>query len=267
TTVVLGAAMLGLLAGGLALLFGVAMLHDGAGLAGPGVAAVLGGGGLLLLAGVAIRRNAQKLIGEEVRIGADGVTAPGAGRGRFVPYARIERVLKTPRGVQLRVRDGGVVDVPASAVDIPEEPGAGGAAMDDLRERRALLHGCIDEAFRASRASDAKWARFERLDRAGRALDVWRRDLAGVAGGEGTYRDATLSRDDLLRVAEDPAQPPLRRVGAAVALAGARDVGTAKRVRAAANACLDDDLRRALDAAAEGEVLEAELARVEGRRA
>ncbi|MBL8612022.1 MAG: hypothetical protein JNL38_32065 [Myxococcales bacterium] len=74
-----------------------------------------------------------------------------------------------------------------------------------------------------------------------------------------------MTDDELEQVIGDAASSPERRVGATLALA-ARDAERARaRVRVAAPALADEELREALEAAAEGEVRAEYLARARRR--
>lgn len=75
-------------------------------------------------------------------------------------------------------------------------------------------------------------ARFALLDRDGRSQEAWRSDLRGLLTAE-SYRHQSITREDLLRVLEDPRSPAQRRVAAAMALADTPDATVAIRARAA----------------------------------
>jgi hypothetical protein len=120
----------------------------------------------------------------------------------------------------------------------------------------------IEDALAARVASQSQVARAAALERHGRPFARWRAELASLAQQGADYRrNAGLARDDLQRVLEDASAPTEHRVGAAVALAAAGEVDIRRRVRIAAAACADRDLRAALEAAAEEELDEAKLER------
>jgi hypothetical protein len=106
----------------------------------------------------------------------------------------------------------------------------------------------------------------ERLERRGRPLSVWRDDLGSLLGESEDYRRRGLSADDLGAVVEDPTAPVERRVAAAVALGARRRDEARRRVRIATQATVDEDLRLALERAAEGEIEAAAIEREARRR-
>ena len=90
----------------------------------------------------------------------------------------------------------------------------------------------------------------------GETASAWSARLA--SRDDHAYRGASLSRDDLLRIAETPTSPRLERVGATLALKDAPEPIRAK-VRIAIGALADRDLAAAMENALEGEVQEAVL--------
>jgi hypothetical protein len=176
-----------------------------------------------------------------VVVGSDGVVVRGLFRQRYLPYASIREVIEDDHGVRLALRDGGQQRLPATP---------GGEALG-ARVRGALA---------AHRAGSAG-ARFEELARGEQTVAAWRRELEKIAHHGDGYRDEARTSEALAAVAEDSAVAVDRRVGAALVLAARGDESAKRRVRFAASACADDDLREALEQAAEGEVAEGELAR------
>ena len=103
------------------------------------------------------------------------------------------------------------------------------------------------------------------LDRGGRSLAVFREHLLALGEERSDYRRIALPREDILSVLDDPAAPPERRVAAALALSRVDSPEVKERVRIAVSACADEDLKRALSAAAEDELSE-ELLQATRRR-
>jgi hypothetical protein len=117
-----------------------------------------------------------------------------------------------------------------------------------------------------ARGELAAGAKLELLDRGELAFDRWLerlRDLGRGRGGSG-YRSVGIERDELAQILENASAPPARRIAAAVALSAADKPEVKLRVRAIIDACANDDLRVAMERAAEGELAEEELARVVG---
>ena len=71
-----------------------------------------------------------------------------------------------------------------------------------------------------------------------------------------------MTPEDLLRVAEDPTVSPEQRLGAVMALAPRDNPAALARVRVAIDACANEALRDALEAAAAGTLDAATTGRV-----
>lgn len=184
-------------------------------------------------------------------VGADGLHL--VSDKMFVPIAKVERVDPYHAGVRVVRKDGGMNILP-----LPEPPGSPAF----IRAQAALLHA-IREA--KALAGSPRSPKLESLDAAGRAPQAWKSALAALAAGDGNYRVVAVTDDELEQVIGDAASSPERRVGATLALA-ARDAERARaRVRVAAPALADEELREALEAAAEGEVRAEYLARARRR--
>lgn len=199
----------------------------------------------LVIARLALRRVGKR----ELIVGTDGLRLRGFTE-RFVPLDAIERVEESPDGAWLYLA----------------------TSKARRRERVFLAHDRDrDEADRRSfvtRIEEVRAAHHERtetlatLEPGGRDVDAWLAHLRGVVAREGDYRNARVEPAMLERVVEDGAAPPSRRIGAALALAALGDPAARSRVRVAAEASADDDLRAALELAADGEVEESLFTRV-----
>jgi len=203
-------------------------------------------------------RGLRALFGPgEIVIGADGVIARSGGRVRFVGYDRLVSVDVEPSRVILHDADGGVVIARARKLD---------AALMDV------IHARVEDARAAFRAGDPGAQALAQLDRQGRDPGAWAAALRGVLEPAGDYRRPVLTRDQLTAVLESPAAPAARRLAAAVALHCGDDAEGRARIRVAAEACANPQLRVALGRAAEGDVAAAleeatlaeEAARAEG---
>jgi hypothetical protein len=189
------------------------------------------------------RTIARTLMRRTVHVGTDGLTIRGLWR-RYLPYSRIVRLREAGARVLVELRSGGTVILPV------------------LPASRGLMRR-IEEA-RATRGRSAA-AAASALAPEDRPVGQWRADLAKLVSPSADYREASVTTEDLAAVAEDAAQPAQQRIGAALALASSEDRGPRERVRIAARATEDPDLRAALEEAAEGEVAPSRLRRLSAR--
>lgn len=201
----------------------------------------------LLLEGT--RRVVRAAWTPSLTVGAEGVQVHGMWSTRFVPYAQLSAVEVTPSPagsfLRLPLVDGTSVGFSA-AVPFAQEP-----------ERAAALLNVRLRGWRARNLSGAA-----SLARSGRTVEAWREAVAQHLGGGGVFRSAAVGRDVLLDVLDGAAAPAPLRLGAALALSQS-DEGARARVRIAAEASADATLREALEAALEGRLDEAMVARVE----
>ncbi|MBW2453773.1 MAG: hypothetical protein JRI68_04655 [Deltaproteobacteria bacterium] len=176
-----------------------------------------------------------------VRVGTDGVRISGTLGSQLIRYGEISEVGSEGGAVVLGSKTG------------PDRVLVGGEPALAIRIREAM------EAQRERRSSGV---RVELLDQGERAPEAWRSDLAKLAQSATRYRDRGLNTQELAEVVEDPACSPRRRVAAAFALSqGDPDAPARRRVRVAAEACADDQLRLALEEAAQGELSDRRLRR------
>ena len=182
----------------------------------------------------------------QVIVGADGVVVRAPLRAaRFVPFSAIERVESEGRKLVL-TRAG---SEPALSVRLSGHPLA-----EALRDR-------VHEAAARARSRDRSRPVSELLDPGDREVAAWREDLARLLAPEGPYRGANLDVEQVAGVLDDPSAPPRLRVGAALALCESGAPEAKARVRVAAEACADDRLREALEAAAAEEIDDAVIRR------
>jgi hypothetical protein len=165
-------------------------------------------------------------------VGTDGVLVRGL-RERFIPFDQVASIddlsIVTTHGKRLQVAITGRPD-----------------------DRAAALHR-LHEAFAAYRAR-----RHESLDalrRGERSLKAWKEDLAKKARATATFRSAATSKDDFEAVLDNPTTAIEERLGAAVALASLGDAGV-ERVRIAAQSSVNERVRIAFEAAADGHLEE-----------
>jgi hypothetical protein len=183
----------------------------------------------------------------EVIVGSDGIRVQAAHRYEFF-YDRIERVEAQDKKLVLFLRGPSGSSVPFVAVR--GEPGV----VAGLAER-------INEALARAKRGEEERPVAGLLDPAGRSLAAWREALRALVSDAG-YRKSGVTRESLIEVLEDPAAPPGRRIGAALALRGSEHPESKARIRIVADACVDEALQRALEEAAEDELAEGTLERV-----
>lgn len=182
-----------------------------------------------------------------VTIGRDGVRLSGRGRPRFISYARVRDIEVLASKISLRLTDGSSVVV---------------------GRREASLLSRLSAAFEAYRTPANEVERPNEhahvLRRGERSSADWRAHLQKLAHKQ-DYRADVLDEEALANVVADPRVDPEQRVAAALALPKSDEARS--RIRVAAQSSADEDVERALGAAADDEVLEVELARAMQRRA
>ncbi|MCC6555618.1 MAG: PH domain-containing protein, partial [Polyangiaceae bacterium] len=238
-------------------------LYATAQIIGPSVALTIVG-----LLGSAVYAVLSALRRREVVVGTDGIAYRRSLSTEFIPYGQIARVLPDTRGVRVERKDGRRVLLPTRrAADRPLPMGrAAEAPRTPAEAQQRVLLERVREAMAAGAPSELAHVALDRLDRNGRPVAEWRGELVSLLKPEGDYRAARISPEDLGGVIEDPAAPAERRVAAALALSAREQAEARRRVRIAVQACADEELQRALEMAAEGEVDEALLSRAVRRR-
>lgn len=208
---------------------------------------LLGWGAATAAAGALVGLMARATVKPVVRVGLDGIEISRGRRKRFIAVKDVEQIHATSVGVELEVR----------------RPLPGPTERVRLRcwgVQQAALHARIHEVVRGFGTTAASTAQLARLDRQGRDLRGWTEALRRVASDDaGDYRRIGLAREDLARVLAQGDQPAERRIGAAIALASSGDTEERERVRIAAKACANEDLRAALNQIAESEADEAHV--------
>jgi hypothetical protein len=194
----------------------------------------------LVLSYVASLVLLRPLVTSTLRIGTDGIAVERLLRRRFIPRASFREVGVSGKSLEISASDGAGVTLHVSSA---EE-----AVTVAQRIRDAM----------AEQGDGAATAVLARLGRDGRTIASWIEGVRALARGASGYRDAKLERDELSAVVEDGAATAERRIAAAAALSG--DEEGRSRVRIAAQACADERLRLAIEAAAEEEV---DAARIE----
>jgi len=217
------------------------------------VASVLGGVLFTLGALAGVAALLRSITPGRAIVGADGVRVVRLFGRTFVPYEKIRAVNATEGGVIL-VTDGAPVFLWTRSF------------VDDAPGSRAALAARLEEAiqtFRGERLEEARRC----FAREGRSVATWKEDLRRLSEG-GDYRRVALESEEIVRVAEDPAGPAERRIGAALALSG-RELSPALRERlgAAAATSANPRLRIAIDRAIAGELEDDDLDGLEAEAA
>lgn len=212
----------------------------------------------------------------ELVVGSDGLHLRGAVYRRFVRFKDLDAASLDPHGVRLTFRGGKTELLPMwrhgmwSLPDDPQEDAEvrRGPLATELLHKRARILERIQAGIAAKGQTLLGDAQLALLDRKGRPAADWRAAMDTLlARSEGGYREVRLDPDALARVAENPAQPPDRRIGAALALSKVDDPHVQQRLRFAVDTCADEKLRVSLERATRGEVLDEELASIEAEAA
>ena len=174
-----------------------------------------------------------------VVVGADGIRVRGTIMQPFVPYGEILGVTAHSSGVHLQLRGGRVLQL--------ETWGRTEAQVATLAAR-------IGEG-RGARIAEAT-TRADALKRGNRTLPAWREDLRRLALGAHDFRHQAYGPEDFEQILTSAGSSPDERIGAALALRVA-DPSARPRIRIAAAASANDDLRAALtECASERETLD-----------
>ncbi|MCC6527682.1 MAG: hypothetical protein IT373_33865 [Polyangiaceae bacterium] len=200
--------------------------------------------GIIVFASLAIGLLAR-FPSTRVVVGTDGIELKRPlSRRRFIPYSELHRV--TLEGPTIR---------PYLRFERARE------APIDLRVASYLEGETLCARIREAMAGAGTRSTFDvaALDRGGLSLAEWRASLAKLLARSAGYRQRVVEALDLAQAAESAAVTPSRRVAAALALSSSGDENLRQRVRIAAEGCANPAVKRALLAAAEGEVDEATL--------
>jgi hypothetical protein len=176
-----------------------------------------------------------------VVVGSEGLVLRRGVRTRTLSYDVILEVVAANERLDIVVESGDTVEIIVAATGKME-------VLEGIAAR-------IREAM-ARRGGKGASRIGELLDPQGRTLADWRASLRDLGKAEAGYRRGAVTPEALLAVLEDPAVPPARRIGAAMALRIGEHAEARARIRVAAEACADDGLREALEEAAEDELSE-----------
>ncbi len=175
----------------------------------------------------------------KVEVGAEGLRLFSPVTQQFFSYDEVAAVGPSTRGVRVALRKG--------SVEIPLTPSIT-LAHEHERVRQAELIARMRAALEAYRGADPT-ALTGRLQRRGRNAEQWSAALKELGRD---YRQAAITDEALLAVAQSPAAEPSARGGAAALLADSNNE-VKQRLRVAAEACASPKLRVVLDRAATGD--------------
>jgi hypothetical protein len=182
-----------------------------------------------------------------VHIGADGLMLHGAFRDRFFGHGSIAGAAHTTGGIEgayhfvtITLKDGRSCRVPA-----------GSAA-----EATAMIER-IQSAWQTTSAQERARLLGE-ISRNGRPVPEWREALSTLMTRAG-YRTAGHDLEEVMRIVEDAAAPLEQRIAAALAARPHGGEPVQRRIRVAAEACVEPKLRVTLEKAAAGEVDDEDL--------
>lgn len=176
--------------------------------------------------------------GARIEVGSDGLLVRRPGRHKFIPYAQLQDASLDENDVVLTTRAGESIRLTS------------GTSRAQLESRDALVRR-IEEAREAFARGHAVESVAALVAPGGRPVERWLHELRHLTDVR-DYREASLDRDRLWDLLDDPSAPAATRAGAAVALAASDDPEARARLRVAADACAEPQLRITLTCVAEG---------------
>ncbi|MBK8252746.1 MAG: hypothetical protein IPK82_08775 [Polyangiaceae bacterium] len=177
-------------------------------------------------------------------IGADGVAIKRGFSSDLVKFDEMEKVTIESSRVTFRLKNGKDVSARARHLGYQEQS----TILERIEKARAL---------HKDRAVEP--ASFALLDRGARTLAEWTEALGALLSNDSGYRNANLTREQVISVLENPAAPAERRIGAAITLAKINDGEAPLRTRIAAGASANPRVRIALEHIADGHLDEEDI--------
>jgi hypothetical protein len=177
-----------------------------------------------------------------IHIGADGVMLRGAFRRRFVPHSAIVRATPIKGGVADAYHFVKIMLVGGRAFTFPAASAAEALALSDRIMAARVVTSAQDRA-----------RLLEAISRNGRSVSEWRRAQESLVAKTG-YRTAGHGVEEMMQIVEDATAPVEQRVAAALAARPNGGEAVQKRIRVAAEACVEPRLRIALESASAGEI-------------
>ena len=215
-----------------------------------GLVAAIGVLGVPLL----VMQHRAKLV-----VGADGIVVKeGLSKQRFIAHDEIESATSRAQVLRLTLKNGTVLDYNVGVSERNEERRRAESEMQAqsivwrIRKAREAYDAL------AGNAPDAAAA----LDRGGRSAREWLDQLRRIGeGATATFRNAGLTRDQLLAIVESTTARAKERLAALVALHDGLTEDEKPRVRVAADRCVLPELRermvRVADATNDEELVDA----------
>lgn len=183
-------------------------------------------------------------------VGTDGISLTFKRRTRFVPYDEIANVTVVGSRVMIALTTGEMLAFNAGSRSDSDAPRR---IVERIREAKAAASSDADVHALLLRCSGSPAARIHALRGFGRE------------GGEGEYRSAPVTTEQLWRAFESSSADPEARANAAIALRARLDDSCRRRLRIVAAATAAPKLRSAIESAAsdDDESLEEALAALE----
>lgn len=183
-------------------------------------------------------------------IGMDGVSIPRfLRRPRFLPYRSISLLATEPQGVVIVPAEGRPIRIALQTNGSAGLPAAVDPEYATVAEHKQ--HIIVERIETAMKASGTSGADLGELDRAGRTIAQWRQAVQRLVGGAEGYRRRSITLDALSQLLTDPAAPAERRIAAAMVLGKSEAPELHDCVRVAIDTCADQELKLALEEAAE----------------
>jgi len=184
-------------------------------------------------------------------VGSDGITTRWLHRRAFIGHGEIHRAVRygsgNRQGIQLVRGDGTSSKLPTPPMFTSEIADAASARL-------------LQQVERARKAHRPKSSFVEVLEQSAAEPGDWVRGLLAVgSGGRADHRTPALREEDLWRVVEDAHAAPRARGGAAIALSAQLDCEGRERLRSVARGTASEEVRQAIEAAAEEEASEQSL--------
>lgn len=173
----------------------------------------------------------------EISVGADGVRIRGKAGARFIPLAEIESVKVDGFATLVLHLRGGTEDRTTVAL-------GNGPLLAAVAHRIGLALSTLNHA-------DASATRMALLARGTRSFADWKRELAGRVRRR-DYRHAALAEGELEAIVGSASASVEQRLGAAIALREGGGEEARKRIRIAAEQCVNQRVRFALEEMAAG---------------
>jgi hypothetical protein len=176
-------------------------------------------------------------------LGLDGLVVRSFGLRRFIPHRDVRTVHQVIDGILIELEDGSTLLLPMTASSHLLKGSAGPTARD--ADELVMLREMLSDQLA------------QRVERAHTPVDPQLVRLVAQGGGSGQalsregYRDPGLSSQAVIELLESPAATPEQRIDAARTLAAMSDRSLHRKIRVAAEHCVDSELAAELERIAE----------------